>query len=470
MEEKIQHRSFITPELIGVDIELLFSILDNVQNAIIIIDQNETIVYINREYTTRLGIPPEKVLGKNLGKIEPKALALKVLKTREPVCGAVEYVESLKIDTVGVTLPLYNKQGEFFGVTSMFNDVTELIRTSEDLRRTKEMADYLQEQLREEQLPSYFQEYVCVNKEHKKTLQLAARAAPADSTVLILGESGVGKEVMAKTIHNASKRSTNPLIKVNCASIPENLLESELFGYEDGAFTGARKGGKLGKFELANNGTIFLDEIGDMSFNMQAKLLRVLQERELERVGGTKSIPLNIRVIAATNCDLKEMIEAGTFRRDLYYRLNVISLTIPPLRDRREDIMPLVRVFLKRMAPGEHATVSPSVLKILQEYDWPGNVRELQNVLEYASVVRSSDIIAIKDLPQYLKPKLPIEEDGDSGRFNLKTATAILERDYMIEALKACQGNKSLAIRELGISRRGFYEKLEKYGLADSAE
>jgi len=470
LAEKTQHRSIITPDLIGMDMELLLNVLDNVQNAILIIDQNETIVYINREYTTRLGISPKKVLGKSLREIEPKALALKVLKTREPICDVVEYVESLKINAIGVTLPLYNKQGDFWGVTSMFNNVTELIRISEDLKRTKEMTDYLQEQLRDEQLPQSFQEYVCVNNEHKKTLQLAARVAPTDSTVLILGESGVGKEVMAKTIHNASKRSTNPLIKVNCASIPENLLESELFGYEEGAFTGARKGGKMGKFELANNGTIFLDEIGDMSFNMQAKLLRVLQERELERVGGTRSIPLNIRVITATNRDLKAMIDAGTFRGDLYYRLNVISLTIPSLRERREDIMPLVRVFLRRMAPGEKVTVSPSVMKILQEYDWPGNVRELQNVLEYASVVRTSETIVIKDLPQYLKPKLPIDETGDSGRFNIKTATALLERDYMIEAIKACQGNKSLAIRELGISRRAFYEKLEKYGLVNLAE
>lgn len=452
------------------DREILFHVLDNVQNAVIIIDTKGTILYINREYTLRLGISPEKILGKNLRKIEPKAFTLKVLKTQEPIYNIVDYIESLKIDAVGVTIPLYDKTGALFGAAGIFNNVTELVKMSQNLERSREMADYLQEQLRDTQLPQSFREYICQNAALKKTLQLAAKVARTDSTVLILGESGVGKEVMAKAIHNASNRNGDPLIKVNCASIPENLLESELFGYEEGAFTGAKKGGKMGKFELANGGTIFLDEIGEMNFNMQAKLLRVLQERELERVGGTKSVKLDIRVIVATNRNLEEMIAAGTFRNDLYYRLNVVSLTIPPLRDRKEDILPLTHFFLSKLYPGEEVTVSPSVIKILQDYKWPGNVRELENVLEYAGIVRSDSMITIKDLPQYLKPRLPAEESGNGGRFNIKTATALLERDYMIEAIKACQGNKSLAIRELGISRRAFYEKLEKYGLSDLDE
>ena len=445
--------------------DILFDVLDHVANAIIIIDANADIIYINREYTQRLGIPPEKILGKSLRKIEPKAIAIKVLETQQPIYNEVSYIESLKIDSVGVTFPLYDNACALFGVASIFNNVTELVEMTQNLERSREMADYLQEQLMETKLPQSFQEYICENKNLKKTLQLAARVSRTDSTVLILGESGVGKEVMAKAIHHTSKRSRDPLIKVNCASIPENLLESELFGYEDGAFTGAKKGGKMGKFELADNGTIFLDEIGDMSFNMQAKLLRVLQERELERVGGIHSIKLNIRIIAATNKNLKAMVDAGTFRNDLYYRLNVISLTIPPLRERKEDILPLSRYFLSKMSQGEELTLSAAVVKILQDYSWPGNVRELENVLEYSNIVRNDETVSIKDLPQYLKPELPIDEAVNTGRFNIKAATAVLERDYMIEAIKASRGNRSLAIRELGISRRAFYEKLEKYGL-----
>lgn len=470
MEETKQYRPIETSTMIRWNMDMMFEILDNVQNAILVIDAEGIIQYINKEYTKYLGIPPEKLLGRALRKIEPKALALQVLETRQMIYNKVDYVESLKIYAVGVTIPLFNKNNELVGTASIFNNLTKMVQMSSELERAKEMEGYLREQLNDLQLPQSFRDYICENKKHKKTLHLVARVAQTDSTVLILGESGVGKEVMAKVIHSASKWNLQPFIKVNCASIPENLLESELFGYEDGAFTGAKKGGKMGKFELANNGTIFLDEIGDMSFNMQAKLLRVLQERELERVGGTRVIPLNIRIIAATNQNLEEMIKEGTFRSDLYYRLNVFSITIPPLRKRREDIQPLTSFFLKKLTKGiEEVHVSGSVSKILNEFDWPGNVRELENVLEYSNVVRTGDVIAIKDLPQYLKPELPAEEVpvDENKRFNLKTAVAVLERDYMIEAIKECQGNKSLAIRKLGISRRAFYEKLEKYGLVE---
>lgn len=449
------------------DMDLLFEILDNIPNAVVIIDMQATIIYINREYTVRLGVPPEKILGKNLRKIEPKALALRILESKQPVYNNLEYVESLKIESIGVSLPLFHKNGDCFGVASIFNNVTELRKMADDLDRTREVADYLQEQLQDPQLPKSFQEYICKNKILTKVLHLAAKVAPTNSSVLILGESGVGKEVLVRVIHNTSKRNSGPLIKVNCASIPENLLESELFGYEEGAFTGAKKGGKMGKFELANGGTIFLDEIGDMSLTMQAKLLRVLQERELERVGGNRNIRLDIRLIAATNQDLVKMISEGTFRSDLFYRLNVVTLLIPPLRERREDIMPLSEYLLSKMSATENVTLSVSVNKILRDYHWPGNVRELENVLEYANIVRNDNIITIKDLPQYLKPELPAENIKEGGRFNIKTATAMLERDYMIEAIKACMGNKSLAMRELGISRRAFYEKLEKYGIID---
>lgn len=300
----------------------------------------------------------------------------------------------------------------------------------------------------------------------KEVIQLALKVAKTDSTVLIRGESGVGKEVLAKCIHAESKRFGSPMIKVNCASIPENLLESELFGYEEGAFTGAKKGGKIGKFELAHQGTIFLDEIGDMSFNMQAKLLRVLQEHEMERVGGTKTIELDIRVIAATNRNLEQMIEEGSFRSDLYYRLNVVPLVIPPLRERKEDIMPLARLFLKNLSD-EEIGIRPNVKKILRSYEWPGNIRELQNVIEHAYIVRSSRNIEAADLPKNLRPVYAGTGNYHNETVDLKEAVELLERDMIQEAIERCKGNKSQAIKELGISRKAFYEKIAKYKLCE---
>jgi transcriptional regulator with PAS, ATPase and Fis domain len=266
-------------------------------------------------------------------------------------------------------------------------------------------------------------------------------------------------------IHEASLRKDGPYVKVNCAAIPDNLLESELFGYAGGAFTGAKREGKPGKFELAQNGTIFLDEIGDMDMNMQVQLLRVLQEKELERVGGTKPIKLNIRVVAATNRNLEELIKEGKFRQDLYYRLNVIEVKIPPLRERREDIPILTRHFVKELA-GEDVHISPRTTRILNTYDWPGNVRELQNVLEHACIMRNEEkLIETSSLPEYLRPRecsKPKKEEVSN--YNIREMVCELERELIQEAVNKFP-NKTKAIEELGISRRSFYEKIKKYGI-----
>lgn len=328
------------------DAQILLEILENADNAVIIIDCKGTVVYINRFYAEHMNIKLEKLMGRNLYDIEPQA---KLLRVMEDGGGRdndeVEYIKSLNIDSVGLAFPLYDSRKEKVGACAIFKDVTHVVELTRKLQKSKEMVQYLASQLEASELPISFQSYISQNKDLQKTLSLAAKVANTNCTILIQGESGVGKEVMAKCIHNASSRKERPMIKVNCASIPENLLESELFGYEEGAFTGARKGGKLGKFELANKGTILLDEIGDMSLTMQSKLLRVLQEKELERVGGTKTIKLDVRVIAATNRNLEEMVEKNEFRSDLYYRLHVVPIHIPALRYRREDIMPLVRYF-----------------------------------------------------------------------------------------------------------------------------
>ena len=448
------------------DAQILLEILENADNAVIVIDCKGTVVYINRFYAEHMNIKLEKLMGRNLYDIEPQA---KLLRVMEDGGGRdndeVEYIKSLNIDSVGLAFPLYDSRKEKVGACAIFKDVTHVVELTRKLQKSKEMVQYLASQLEASELPISFQSYISQNKDLQKTLSLAAKVANTNCTILIQGESGVGKEVMAKCIHNASSRKERPMIKVNCASIPENLLESELFGYEEGAFTGARKGGKLGKFELANKGTILLDEIGDMSLTMQSKLLRVLQEKELERVGGTKTIKLDVRVIAATNRNLEEMVEKNEFRSDLYYRLHVVPIHIPALRYRREDIMPLVRYFIERNGGDESTDLTPGAARMLEEYGWPGNVRELQNVIEYAMIVKTGDILEIKDFPQYLRGDGAEDGPAEDGPCRLKDAVERLEKSMMQRALKRNNGNKSMAINELGLSRRSFYEKLEKYGL-----
>ncbi|OLN30938.1 sigma-54 interaction domain-containing protein [Desulfosporosinus metallidurans] len=448
------------------DRELLFQILDNIHDVVLVIDSDTTIVYANEAYAKILGVPVAKVLGRRLDKIEPKAAAIEILRTGKPSSGK-DYLDSLGIDVVGNSFPLYNGES-IIGCVSTFKNITEVVELNRELQQTKGVADYLKEQLEQwEQLPLSFKEYVGQNSNLKETLVLAAKVARTDSTVLIRGESGVGKEVLAKAVHNSSRRKDMPLIKVNCAAIPENLIESELFGYEDGAFTGAKKGGKLGKFELAHSGTIFLDEIGDMSYTMQAKLLRVLQEKEFERVGGTKTIKIDIRVIAATNRDLESMIKKGTFRRDLYYRLNIVPLNLTPLRERKDDLLALAKTFLDQFARevGHELTLSPQVVRFFQEYDWPGNIRELQNVLEHASIVCSGMTIEIYHLPAQIIPANRDQYKIKNKPYAVKEIVASVEKELILSALVTYKNNRTKAMKALGFSRRVFYDKLRRYGI-----
>lgn len=448
------------------DRELLFQILDNVHDVVLVIDSDTTIVYANEAYAKILGVPVSKVLGRRLDRIEPKAAAIEVLRTGKPSSGG-DYLDSLSIDVVGSSFPLYNGKN-IIGCVSTFKNITDVVELNRELQQTKGVADYLKEQLEQwEQLPLSFKEYVGQNSNVKETLVLAAKVARTDSTVLIRGESGVGKEVLARAVHNSSRRKDKPMIKVNCAAIPENLIESELFGYEDGAFTGAKRGGKLGKFELAHTGTIFLDEIGDMSFTMQAKLLRVLQEKEFERVGGTKTIKVDIRVIAATNRDLESMIKNGDFRRDLYYRLNIVPLNLTPLRERKDDLLALAKTFLDQYARevGRELTLSPQVVRAFQEYDWPGNIRELQNVLEHASIVSSGMTIELFHLPAQIVPTKNKQLKVDEGPYNVKEVVASVEKEMILSALATYNNNRTKAMNALGFSRRVFYDKLKRYGI-----
>ena len=311
---------------------------------------------------------------------------------------------------------------------------------------------------------------VARSRKMQEVLATVERVAPTNSTVLLGGESGVGKDMVARAIHEKSRRASGPFLKINSTAIPENLLESELFGFEKGAFTGA-VASKPGKFELADKGTLFLDEIGDVPPATQVKLLRVLQEREFERLGGTKTVKVDVRLIAATNRDLREALEQGTFREDLYYRLNVVPIDIAPLRERREDIPDLVNLFISRFA-GESGKViegiTPQAMQILVNYHWPGNVRELQNIVERACALSKGPQLELGDIHIDQRPS-----KGGNGAPGFLPEGMTLEQweDEMVqEALKRANGNKSQAARLLGLSRNALRYRLSKIGIADEAE
>jgi len=300
----------------------------------------------------------------------------------------------------------------------------------------------------------------------QEVLATVERVAPTNSTILLGGESGVGKDLIAHAIHQKSRRASGPFIKINSTAIPENLLESELFGYEKGAFTGANAS-KPGKFELADKGTLFLDEIGDVPPATQVKLLRVLQEREFERLGGTRTIKVDVRLVAATNRDLREALEQGTFREDLYYRLNVVPIDIAPLRQRKEDIPELVNLFISRFAADSGKSlkgITPEAMQVLVNYHWPGNVRELQNIIERACALTKGAVLEASDI--HLDSR-PAKNSGAGGFLPEGVTLEHWEDEMILEALRRANGNKSQAARLLGLSRNALRYRLSKIGIAD---
>lgn len=451
------------------DESFLVNVLESMHDAVIVINAEGDIVYGNRAYSREIGIQVEDLFGMNMADIAPDAVCLKVLRCGRAIIERPHRIPRVGIDIVVNSVPLY-KEGALVGAVTIFRNVTEIKRLSEELERMRHFTDHLQEQL----FPEEFKDIIGSNKSFRNMLHRAIKASRSDITVLIQGESGTGKDLLARAIHNAGRRKRRPFVAINCAAIPENLLESELFGFEDGAFTGARKGGKPGKFELASGGTLFLDEIGDMSIVLQVKLLRALQEKEIERVGGTKSVRTNVRIIAATNQNLQREIEEKKFRSDLFYRLNVFNINMIPLRERMDDIPILIAYFQEKFAERENRKkkkLCSSALKVLMAYDWPGNIRELQNVIESAMISCDNGRIEAEDLPEYLLSMAP--DHRPSNRFlysaagddelNLEEQVCQLERELMLQALKKTANNRSQAIRMLGISRSAFYQKIAKY-------
>jgi transcriptional regulator with PAS, ATPase and Fis domain len=444
----------------------LSKVLECSSDLICFIDENRRVSYMNPSYKKYFPDSSKHALGKDLKDIAPEGLRMKVFNTRERVENLVYQKEGT--DIISTIEPIFIDE-KFKGIIAILRPVSQIRNVLNKLEKSQEEVNYYKEELfRYSKLSESFSNIIGSSRSLQDSLHIADRASKSISTVLLRGESGTGKELIAKAIHNNSKRKDKPFIRVNCAAIPENLLESELFGYEKGAFTGAVKS-KPGKFSLADGGTIFLDEIGDMQKSMQIKLLRVLQEKEFESVGGLTTQKVDVRVIAATNRHLEEMIEKGEFRGDLYYRLNVITLQLPPLRNRKEDISLLVEHFIikiNRKLEKDIQGINKEAIADLQDYNWPGNIRELENIIERAINMCEGTIITEKDLPTYLTNISP-KKEGNIKQLNGDMATM---EDYEMEIIAMAMSKyKSFnkAGKILGLSHSTIAAKCEKYGIAN---
>jgi len=450
--------------------------LNTPYEGIIFIDQDGYIRFANQAFKTYTGLSDDDLLNTHLSQhnLDPGLLETiqtgdpdllsyypeaRLLVCRQPVINDGQLVGALgryiALDMYALKQKLWDRE-DFLKIVSRIRIKDIMIQTS---RLFTELNAYRDDFQRVNTAVSGVEAIIGSSQQYLKEMIL--RLANSPSAVLITGESGVGKELYANAIHFHSDRSHEPFVKVNCAAIPESLLESELFGYVDGAFTGARKGGKMGKFELANRGTIFLDEIGEMPWAMQAKLLRVLQEKEIERVGDNRPRSVDVRIISATNADLEQLVAANKFRHDLYYRLNVVKLYIPPLRERKQDVIPLAEHFIKKLNAqlGQNVYgISDAAKKLLVEYDWPGNVRELGNVLEMAMNFCQSSEITPEDLPLYIRKNACPPSD-------YREAMEQAERQIIMQTLDIVGTNREEAARRLGISRATLFRLLKKHNL-----
>ncbi|MEW6660843.1 MAG: sigma 54-interacting transcriptional regulator [Bacillota bacterium] len=450
----------------------LDAIIDSFYDGIYISNQDAVTVKVNSAYERITGIKPGEVVGQRLQDLLDQGLfthssTLLVLETGQPVT-VVSRIKRTGKEVIVSGSPVFNDQGQLVKVVNSVRDITELNRLKQQLEQEKELQQRFTSELKELRARQLDMDVVVHSEEMLQVVDLAVRVAEVDSTVLILGESGVGKEVIAKIIHAKSPRVNGPFIKINCGAIPENLLESELFGYEGGAFTGARKQGKPGLFELAHGGTILLDEIADLSPSLQVKLLRVLQEQELLRVGGTHPVKVNVRILAATNKNLRQMVKLERFREDLYYRLNVVPIEIPPLRQRRDDILPLIVHFAAKFNQKYKTNryLSPEVIDRLLSYQWPGNVRELENMVERLIVTSRGHVVNQDMLPESLQGEDAANyASGGLTLGPLKRTLQEVEKQLIDRALRQCRSTRKAA-RVLGINQSTVVRKARQYCLA----
>lgn len=445
---------------------LLDTMLSAIDERFIVVNKEGYIEALSKAYAEFLGVELQTVMGRHVSEVIENTRMDIVTKTGVAETGVFQEINGEKM--IATRIPIY-KNGEVIGAFGrvLFRNVKDLEVLYDKLSTIEMELNLYRKTFGKINTAKYQVDDIIGNCDIMRNLKESVRrVAKTNSSVLILGESGTGKELFAHSIHSASMRKKAPFICVNCGTIPEQLIESELFGYEEGAFTGAKKGGKMGLFQAAHGGTIFLDEIGDLPMAMQVKLLRVLQDKEIQKVGSNVREPINVRVVAATNKSLDEMIKAGQFRADLYYRLNVVTLNIPALRERKEDLPLLIKSLLAKISQKESMgviEVSRTAMEYLINYDWPGNVRELENVLERAiNFVGPDKKIEIKHLPSRVTG---VEQVG--AVLTMKEIVEHAEQEAIKNALMQCRYRKTKAAQQLGISRTTLYEKMIKYGLCE---
>ncbi len=450
-------------------IEGFIQVFEHLEEEIIVSSGNGHICYLNPKAIQLLGMPVSEIMGKSLydlveEKIFYPSAALEVLKTGKKA--AMHSQLKNGEERLSTAVPIFDQEGKLQYTVCTSKNVDEILQLNQQLQSKRQKLEQKDQEIeRMQKLEFEHLDFYFDSREMYHVMHFIKKAAPLDMTVLIQGETGVGKGIIAKSLHYLSKRNTQPFVKINCGLIPENLIEAELFGYEEGAFTGASKGGKKGRVEMADGGTLFLDEIGDMPLPLQIKLLDFIQDSTFMRVGGTKRLKADVRIISATNRDLSMMINEGTFRMDLYYRLNVFGVTVPPLRERLDDIPTLAEYFVKKFNSKYNLNkrISPSAMAELYRYRWPGNVRELEHTLERVMVISESDCISPKELKDALdleqKPSLNIICDGIPPYRDAKNE---LERILITRAYET-YGSTYKAASALGIDQSTVAKLLKKY-------
>lgn len=433
--------------------ERIKAIMDYAYEGVVAVDENGIITVFNKTATEITGIPADTALGNHVRGVLPETGLLRVLETGEPELGVLQKLNETMVAKNRIPIKVKDK---VVGSVATFQKVSELQQLEGQIRKKIHHKSL--------SVKYSFGDIIGTSAAIRDTTERTRKFSKVDSNVLLTGETGTGKEILAQSCHNSSTRSRGPFVAVNCAALPESLLESELFGYVEGAFTGAIKGGKAGLFELAHQGTIFLDEVSEIPLKLQGRLLRVLQEREIMRVGDDRIIPVDVRVISATNRDLKQLAMANEFRRDLLYRLDVLHVQVPPLRDRREDIPLLLEHFFLLYNRKFHKSigkVSPLAEKLLMEYEWPGNIRELRNVCEQLAVLAESDTIEKEDVLRVIAPSPRPDTEVAVKIPAMSSSVAVTPDAAAIQgALLAAGGNKRKAAEILGISRTTLWRKL----------
>lgn len=450
-------------KLLHMPADIIETLVENAFEWLVVVDREGRIIYINHNYCEFLEVNREETIGRHVTEVIENTRMHIVAQTGKEELADLQYIRGNYMIANRVPIIRNGEVVAAFG-TVFFRDTQEWMKMDSHVKSLiTRMQPYIQKidsgvKYTLDDILGESQQIVSLKEKVKMV-------SNSNISILIRGESGTGKELFAHSIHQLSSRSQKPFIKVNCGAIPENLLESELFGYEEGAFTGAKKGGKKGKFQLANGGTLFLDEIGDMPLSMQVKLLRALQDGEIEPIGSTKSVSVDVRIIAATNRPLETMIEEKRFREDLFYRINVVPFSVPSLRERAEDLSLLINHFINKVTNrlGKRITgIDSPVFAVLKSYSWPGNIRELENVIEAAVHLTKGEQITLESLPDYLQTQNAIY------RFNNKKLKDIVEETekwVLKQSLERNQGDKALVANELGVSRSTLYDKLNKYDL-----